>query len=310
MTTKIVRKAVLPVAGLGTRFLPATKAMPKEMLTVVDKPIIQYAVEEAVRAGIEEIIFVTGRGKDALENHFDYPYELAGTLEKKGKLKELGLVTEMLPKSVRLFYTRQGEPLGLGHAIWCAKSIIGDEPFAVLLPDDIIYSNEGTALADMVKTYEETGSSVVMVQEVPKDQIRKYGILDIKNEKLENGRIRAHGFVEKPEPENAPSNMGVVGRYVFTPRIMDFLDDSVKAFQTTGAAGAGGEVQLTDAMDKLLAEESFYGQTLNGQRFDCGDKFGFQQANLFYALKDDFISPKLKAYIKELAANDVIEIAS
>lgn len=304
MTPKKVRKAVFPVAGLGTRFLPATKAMPKEMLTVVDKPIIQYAVEEALAAGIEEIIFVTGRGKVALENHFDYPYELAETLVKKGKLKELDSVKEILPKNARVIYTRQGEPLGLGHAIWCAKSIIGDEPFAVLLPDDIIYSHGTPSLADMVKTYEETQSSVVMVQQLPQEEIRKYGILDIKDEKLVNGRIRAHGFVEKPKAEDAPSNMGVVGRYIFTPRILDFLDEDIQSFFKEGKAGTGAEVQVTTAMDRLLTEQAFYGYTLNGHRFDCGDKVGFQKANLFFALREEYIGPRLIDYVRELAQSE------
>ena len=306
--TQKVRKAVFPVAGLGTRFLPATKAMPKEMLTVVDKPIIQYAVEEALAAGIEEIIFVTGRGKGALENHFDHPYELAEALKRKGKEKELEMVTNILPEQVRVIYTRQGEPHGLGHAIWCAKSIIGDEPFAVLLPDDIIYSENTPALKKMVDLYEKTHSSIVMVQRLPEDQIRKYGILDIRDEKEDaQGNIRAHGFVEKPNAEDAPSNMGVVGRYIFTPRIMDLLDDSVSAFFNAGNAGVGGEVQLTDAMDRILAEESFYGHILNGRRFDCGDKVGFQEANIFFSLQNDYIGPRLLKYLETLQNEGIAE---
>tara|TARA_R110000868_G_scaffold218576_1_gene468916 strand:+ start:65959 stop:66840 length:882 start_codon:yes stop_codon:yes gene_type:complete len=287
-----VRIAVLPVAGLGTRFLPATKAMPKEMLTVVDKPIIQYVVEEALEAGIEEFVFVTGRGKSAIENHFDKPYELVDMLEKKGKLKELESVTSILPPHCRAYYTRQGAPLGLGHAVLQAKSIIGDAPFAVLLPDDIIYSDEENALQKMIEIHDRTNGNVVLTMNVEKDRTKNYGILDIKNEKLDGRKVRAHGFVEKPAPENAPSTLAVTGRYVFNASIFKELE--------TTKPGHGGEIQLTDAMDSLLQKEAFYGYILNGQRFDCGDKVGFQQANIYFALKDKYIGPLLKDYIKKL----------
>lgn len=295
--TKKVRKAVLPVAGLGTRFLPATKATPKEMLTVVDKPIIQYVVEEALKAGIEEFVFVTGRGKSAIENHFDKPYELVDMLEKKGKLKELSAVSEILPENVKLFYTRQGAPLGLGHAIYQAKSIIGNEPFAVLLPDDIVYDEDSNSLSEMIKIHEQTGSNVVLTMNVPQDRTQNYGVIDIKNEHVDGGKVRAHGFVEKPKPEEAPSTLAVTGRYVFNATIFDEIEKT--------EAGYGGEIQLTDAMDSLLEKEGFYGYILKGQRFDCGDKFGFQQANLYFALKDEFIGPKLKSYIEQISAEKV-----
>lgn len=295
--TQKVRKAVLPVAGLGTRFLPATKATPKEMLTVVDKPIIQYVVEEALAAGIEEFIFVTGRGKSAIENHFDKPYELIDMLEKKGKLKELSSVTDILPKDTKLFYTRQGAPLGLGHAIYQAKSVIGNEPFAVLLPDDIIYNDSENALAKMIEIHDKTNSNVVLTMNVPKERTQNYGVLDIKNEKIDNGSVKAHGFVEKPKPENAPSTLAVTGRYVFNASIFDEIEKTTP--------GYGGEIQLTDAMDTLLEKEDFYGYILQGERFDCGDKFGFQQANLYFALKDEFIGPQLKKYIEKISAEKV-----
>lgn len=290
--TQKVRIAVLPVAGLGTRFLPATKAMPKEMLTVVDKPIIQYVVEEALAAGIEEFVFVTGRGKSSIENHFDKPYELVDMLEKKGKMKELDAVLNILPKNTKLYYTRQGAPLGLGHAVLQAKGVIGDEPFAVLLPDDIIYSDHENALKKMIDIHSQTDSNVVLTMNVEKERTKNYGVLDIKNEKLDGRKVRAHGFVEKPAPEEAPSTLAVTGRYVFNASIFEELEKT--------KPGHGGEIQLTDAMDALLQKEQFHGYVLNGERFDCGDKFGFQQANLFFALHDEFIGPKLKGYIEQL----------
>jgi UTP--glucose-1-phosphate uridylyltransferase len=295
--TKKIRKAVLPVAGLGTRFLPATKATPKEMLTVVDKPVIQYVVEEALAAGIEEFIFITGRGKSAIENHFDKPYELIDMLEKKGKLKELAAVTDILPENTKLFYTRQGAPLGLGHAIYQAKSIIGNEPFAVLLPDDIIYSDHENALKKMIDIHSKTNSNVVLTMNVPQHRTQNYGVIDIKNEQIESGKVRAHGFVEKPKPENAPSTLAVTGRYIFNATIFDEIENT--------KAGHGGEIQLTDAMDSLLQKETFYGYILKGERFDCGDKFGFQQANMYFALKDEFIGPKLKDYIEKIRTDKV-----
>lgn len=290
--TKKIRKAVLPVAGLGTRFLPATKAMPKEMLTVVDKPIIQYVVEEALEAGIEEFIFITGRGKTSIENHFDKPYELIDMLEKKGKLKELASVVDILPAHCRAYYTRQGAPLGLGHAVLQAQSLIGDEPFAVLLPDDIIHSDEENALQKMINIHDKTNGNVVLTMNVDKERTKNYGILDIKQEKLDGRTVRAHGFIEKPAPNEAPSTLAVTGRYVFNSSVFKELENT--------KPGHGGEIQLTDAMDALLQKEKFYGYILNGERFDCGDKVGFQQANLFFALKDKYIGPLLKEYIDTL----------
>lgn len=286
-----IRKAVFPVAGLGTRFLPATKAMPKEMLTVVDKPIIQYAVEEAVAAGITEFIFVTGRGKSAIENHFDQPYELAEILRKKGKDKELASVMDILPAHCRAYYTRQGEPKGLGHAVWCAREIVGNEPFAVLLPDDIIWSAENV-LAGMMDAYARTDVSTVLTMEVPLERTANYGILDVEDATVKHNCIRANNFVEKPGPEKAPSRYAIMGRYIFHPRIFDFLGEH--------KIGTGGEIQLTDAMTELCKEHGFYGYLLNGQRFDCGDKVGFQQANLFFALQDPYIGPRLQDFIRTL----------
>ncbi|MCP5405603.1 MAG: UTP--glucose-1-phosphate uridylyltransferase [Pseudomonadaceae bacterium] len=293
MANAKVTKAVIPVAGLGTRFLPATKAMPKEMLTVVAKPLIQYAVEEALEAGIREFVFVTGRGKSAIENHFDKPYELSDTLAKKGKMHELELVEKILPKDARIYYTRQGEPKGLGHAIHAAAGITRDEPFAVLLPDDVMCTGSENALAKMLDIYHETGKSVCLCEEVPMERTSQYGILDVVGS-VENRRAAAKGFVEKPKPEKAPSNLAVIGRYVLTARHMDFLAE--------GTVGAGNEIQLTDAMAKVAAENGFFGYVSASKRFDCGDKVGFQMANLYFALQDDYIAPLLAPYVLEVAA--------
>lgn len=289
---KKVRKAVFPVAGMGTRVLPATKAMPKEMLTVVDKPIIQYAVEEAMAAGIEEFIFVTGHGKNAIENHFDRSPELERSLEARGKTAELRQITEGFPGEGQVFYTRQREPLGLGHAVYCAKALIGDEPFAVLLPDDIMVAN-GNPLKDMIDIYERTGTPVTLVADVPRDKTSRYGILNPGGEKMDGRTIRAHGFVEKPKPEDAPSTYANVGRYVLSPKIFDYLALKEK--------GAGGEIQLTDAMVKLLADEGFYGYLLDGRRFDCGDKAGLVIANIALALQRPELAGDIRGYLKTLA---------
>ncbi len=289
-----VTKAVLPVAGLGTRFLPATKAMPKEMLTVVHKPVIQYAVEEAYAAGIREFIFVTGRGKDALENHFDKPYELSDILSKRGKLKELEAVESVLPSDARVYYTRQGDPLGLGHAVWCASGITQDEPFAVLLPDDIICTEEENPLREMIRLYEETGRSVVLSEEVPYEKTRNYGILDLNGGGVKDRRAEVKGFVEKPEPDVAPSRLSVVGRYVLTPRHMQLL--------ATAKPGKGGEVQLTDVMHLVAQEEGFMGYVGQSRRFDCGDKVGFQMANLYFAMQDPYIRQRLLPFLHQMAA--------
>ncbi|PZP39410.1 MAG: UTP--glucose-1-phosphate uridylyltransferase [Pseudomonas fluorescens] len=287
-----VTKAVIPAAGLGTRFLPATKAMPKEMLTVVNKPIIQYAIEEAYDAGIREFIIITGRGKVAMENHFDYPYELADTLAKKGKMVELKVVSSVLPSDARMYYTRQGEPLGLGHAVWCGHTITGNDPFAVLLPDDVMCCNNGNGLAEMIKMYEETGKSVVMCEEVPHERTSSYGILDIGGSKPEGSRVNVSSFVEKPKPEEAPSNLAVVGRYVLSPAHMALLAET--------KPGKGGEIQLTDAMAEVAKTEGYSGYISTNKRFDCGDKVGFQMANLYFAMQDPYISERLRPFINDM----------
>ncbi|MBI1363897.1 MAG: UTP--glucose-1-phosphate uridylyltransferase GalU [Proteobacteria bacterium] len=286
-----VRKAVFPVAGMGTRVLPATKAMPKEMLTVVDKPIIQYAVEEAMAAGIEEFIFVTGHGKSAIENHFDRAAELERALEERGKMAELKILRESLPPEGSVFYTRQRAPLGLGHAVWCAKGFVGNEPFAVLLPDDIIVSHKGNALKDMIALYEETGTSVTLVTDVPREHTRRYGILEPAGDATGQA-VKAKNFVEKPDPKDAPSTLANVGRYVLSPRIFDFLDEK--------KAGAGGEIQLTDAMVELMHEEDFYAWRLHGERFDCGDKAGLVIANMAMALRRDDLRTQLMPALEAL----------
>lgn len=284
-----IKKAVFPVAGLGTRFIPATKAMAKEMLPVVDKPIIQYAVEEAFNAGIEQIIFVTGRGKKALEDHFDRSFELELTLKEKGKTDLLKQVEELVPKTGTIIYTRQNQPLGLGHAIWCARDIVGDEPFAVLLADDLIQTDK-PVLSEMVKKFDRMRASMAAVMEVEKDQTDKYGIL--KAIDVEEDIVRIEDMVEKPKPEEAPSNLAIIGRYILTPKIFDFLGKKEK--------GAGGEIQLTDAMRTLLREQPIYGYKFKGTRFDCGDKAGFQMANLAFALEREDMHEKLVNFIQDI----------
>jgi UTP--glucose-1-phosphate uridylyltransferase len=284
-----IRKAVFPVAGLGTRFIPATKAMAKEMLPVVDKPIIQYAVEEAFAAGIEHIVFVTGRGKKALEDHFDRSFEIEHNLKMKGKNDLLKQIQELVPKTGTIIYTRQNQPLGLGHAIWCARDIIGDEPFAVLLADDLIQTDK-PVLSEMVKKFDRLRASMAAVMEVDKDQTDKYGILDA--QKVEEDIVRIDDMVEKPKPEDAPSNLAIIGRYILTPKIFEYLEK--------GQTGAGGEIQLTDAMKTLLKEQPIFGYKFKGKRFDCGDKVGFQMANLAFALERPDMRDKLIDFIKEI----------
>lgn len=284
-----VTKAVFPVAGLGTRFLPATKAMPKEMLPVVDKPIIQYAVEEALASGIEQLIFVTGAGKTPLENHFDKSYELEDTLKKRGKEDLLQTIESLVPPSGTIIYTRQSEPLGLGHAIWCARDIVGDEPFAVLLADDLIQS-ETPVLHQMAKEFDRLRASMVAVIDVPREDTSKYGILEA--EPAHNGTMRVKSMIEKPKPEDAPSTIAAIGRYIFTPRIFDFLGNHKK--------GAGGEIQLTDAMAALLDEQPIFGYRFDGTRFDCGDKAGFLMANLAFGLDRPELGDTLREYIDSI----------
>jgi UTP--glucose-1-phosphate uridylyltransferase len=287
MTFKRVRKAVFPVAGLGTRFLPATKAMPKEMLTVVDKPLIQYAVEEALEAGIEQIIFVTGRGKSALEDHFDISYELEATMAARGK--SLSAIENIRQKPGSPVYVRQQEPLGLGHAVWCAREIVGDEPFAVLLPDELMVGRPGF-LAQMIEAYARVGGNMIGALEVPDSETDKYGII---SPGARDGRLtEVTALVEKPPSGTAPSNLMIPGRYILQPEVMRVLDDPVK--------GAGGEIQLTDAMARLIGTQPFHGFTFDGQRYDCGDKAGYVQANLALALARDDIGPAVRDFARTL----------
>jgi len=279
-----VRKAVFPVAGLGTRFLPATKAIPKEMLTVVDRPLIQYAVEEAREAGIEQMIFVTGRGKDSLEDHFDIAYELEATMTGRGKSLDSLEGTRFPPGAI--VSVRQQEPLGLGHAIWCAREIVGDEPFAVLLPDDLMVGKPG-CLAQMVAAYARVGGNIVCAQEVAPERTASYGII---TPGAREGRIaEVRGLVEKPAPEAAPSNLAVVGRYILQPEIMAVLGGLGK--------GAGGEIQLTDGMAALIGSQPFHALTFDGDRHDCGDPKGFVLANLALALGRDDLGPEIRAWL-------------
>jgi len=281
---KRVRKAVFPVAGLGTRFLPATKAMPKEMLTVVDRPLIQYAVEEALEAGIEQMIFVTGRNKTALEDHFDAAYELEATMRGRGKSLAV-LESTRLPAG-SIASVRQQEPLGLGHAVWCAREIVGDEPFAVLLPDELMRGSPG-CLAQLVQAYGEVGGNVVAMLEVPETETHRYGIVV---PGARNGRLVAiEGLVEKPPQGSAPSNLMLPGRYILQPEVMRALDAHEK--------GAGGEIQLTDAMARLIGIQPFHGFAFEGERHDCGDKTGFVLANLALGLADEAVAPAIRAFL-------------
>jgi UTP--glucose-1-phosphate uridylyltransferase len=291
--SKPVRKAIFPVAGLGTRFLPATKAIAKEMLPVVDKPLIQYAVEEAAAAGIEYFIFVTGRGKHVLVEHFDHAVELERLLESRGKTEALAELQAAMPAPGRVISTRQHNPLGLGHAVWCARGFIADdEPFAVILPDDLILS-ETPAIGQLMAAHAEVGGNVVASIDVPREQTTKYGILNVESD---DGRLaRASGLVEKPKPEDAPSTMSIIGRYVLDARVMDRL--------ATTAAGSGGEIQLTDGMAATLDEGvPFHGLRFEGTRFDCGDKVGYIQANLAFALKRPDMHDKVAGFVKDMAA--------
>ncbi len=286
-----VRKAVFPVGGMGTRFLPATKAMPKEMLPVVDKPLIQYAVEEAAAAGIEHFIFVTGRGKNALEDHFDHNPELERILKERGKFDLVEAVTSWMPKSGQISYTRQSEPLGLGHAVWCARDLVADEPFAVLLPDDLILAKTA-CLKQMVAVHTEVGGHVVAVTDVPREHTKRYGILDVE---FDNGRLaKARGLVEKPDPEVAPSTLSIIGRYILHPAVFEVLDKKEK--------GAGGEIQLTDAISQTIGMVPFHGLRYDGQRFDCGDKVGWLEANLAFALARDDTAEAARELIQRFQA--------
>jgi UTP--glucose-1-phosphate uridylyltransferase len=285
-----VRKAIFPVGGLGTRFLPATKSMPKEMLPVVDKPLIQYAVEEARAAGIEEFIFVTGRGKSAIEDHFDHSHELAATLTARGKIAELQSILATLPEPGQVAYTRQQEPLGLGHAVWCARNMVMNEPVAVLLADDLILS-EQPCLKQMVEAYERLGGNMVAVMDVPRPQTASYGVI---TPGRQDGRlIEVRGLVEKPEPEDAPSTFAVIGRYILQPEVFEHLSRIER--------GAGNEIQLTDALARMIGYGPFHGYDFEGRRFDCGTRVGFLEANLAFALH----RPDMRGRVKEFLKNYV-----
>ena len=291
MTHPFVRKAVFPIAGLGTRFLPATKAMAKEMLTVLDRPLIQHAVDEAAAAGIEQFIFVTGRGKHAIDDHFDLAFELERTLEARGKTAELGRSRSMIPAPGRLMTVRQQQPLGLGHAVWCARHAVGNEPFVVFLPDDLVMSQR-PCIGQLLDLYEKTGGNVVAVQEVPREHTNRYGVLDVGSD---DGRVaEVKGLVEKPDPADAPSTLTIIGRYVLRPEIFAHLADQ--------APTSGNEIQLTDAMARMIGDMPFHGLRFEGVRFDCGTKLGFLQANLAYGMHDADVGPELTAFARnELA---------
>ncbi|MEE4350685.1 MAG: UTP--glucose-1-phosphate uridylyltransferase GalU [Pacificimonas sp.] len=282
MHTK-VRTAVFPVAGLGTRFLPATKAIPKEMLPVVDRPLIQYAVDEALEAGIEQLVFVTGRGKTAIEDHFDIAFELEHTMEMRGKDQSILKGSRIGPG--RIAYVRQQEPLGLGHAVWCARSVVGSEPFAVLLPDELLWGKPG-CLKQMVDAYEKVGGNLVCALEVDPSETHKYGVVD---PGMTDGPLtEVKGLVEKPAAGEAPSNLMLPGRYILQPEVMQTLADQ--------EAGAGGEIQLTDAMARMIGKQPFHAVTFDGERYDCGDKAGFVNATLALALERDDIGPAVRRF--------------
>ncbi len=285
---KPLKKAVLPVAGLGTRFLPATKAMAKEMLPVVDRPLIQYAVDEAREAGIEQFCLITGRGKTAIVEHFDVAYELERTLAERNKQAELAVLRSMAMEPGSMVTVRQQVPMGLGHAIWCARSFIADEPFAILLPDDLMQCDV-SCTKQLADAYLETGGNVVAIEEVPMERVNRYGVLDV--EKDMGRLVSVKGLVEKPPIDKAPSNLTVIGRYVLMPEVIGHLAKMEK--------GAGGEVQLTDGMAKLIGTQPFHGVRYEGKRFDCGDKTGFLEAQIAFALKRDDMAPAVREFLKK-----------
>ena len=286
-----IRKAIFPVAGLGTRFLPATKAMPKEMLPVVDRPLIQHVVDEAYEAGIEHLIFVTGRNKGVIEDHFDRQFELELTLTERGKKAELALLSEALPEAGTVSFTRQQSPLGLGHAVWCARELIGHEPFALLLPD-VLVQHKPSCLAQMIEAARslDTNANVIAVEEVPKDRVHMYGVVGVGEPKGKAFAITK--MVEKPKAVEAPSNLSITGRYILQPQIFDILEKQ--------AAGTGGEIQLTDAMVALARTQPFYGLKFEGRSFDCGSKIGFLAANVAYGLERPDIAPEFRAELRRL----------
>ncbi|MCU7934718.1 MAG: UTP--glucose-1-phosphate uridylyltransferase GalU [Candidatus Thiodiazotropha sp. (ex Dulcina madagascariensis)] len=289
---KKIRKAVFPVAGMGTRFLPATKANPKEMLPVVDKPLIQYAAEEAEEAGVQSLVFITGRNKRSIPDHFDKAYELESELQEAGKTELLQKVQNVLPADVSCIYLRQAEALGLGHAVLCAEPVVADEPFAVILADDLIRGDDGVgALAQMAAVYERYQCSVILVEEVPAEETAKYGIVEIENDDGETANITS--IVEKPKPEDAPSNLAVVGRYILTPRIFDLLKETGR--------GAGGEIQLTDAIAELLKYEKVRAYRVRGKRYDCGSKLGYLEATVEFGLAHQELGEDFRGYLKTLS---------
>lgn len=289
---KPIRKAVFPVGGLGTRFLPATKSVPKEMLPVAAKPLIQYAYEEALSAGIEQFIFVTGRNKNAINNHFNHAFELQTVLSEQEKQEMLSQVKDWLPKPGQIIFIPQQDPAGLGHAVWCARHAVGNEPFAVLLADEMVLHKKG-ALAQMMEVYYEKGGNIIAVAEVPKDETRKYGILDPEH-KVKGKVIKAKGMIEKPDPKEAPSNLSLTGRYILQPDIFDYLDKYRKKHK-------GEEIQLTNAMAKMLKYSPYYGYKFDGERFDCGSQVGFLEANIAYALdsKNKHVVHEIKEMLKK-----------
>lgn len=285
-----VRKAVLPVAGMGTRFLPATKAVPKEMLPVVDKPVVQYAVEEAKEAGIEQFIFVTGRGKHVIEDHFDHAYELESLLSSRDKTAELDSLLESLPGTGSVSFTRQQKPLGLGHAVWCARHAVGDEPFVVMLPDDLMMGTPG-ALSQMMEAYRQVGGGVIVAaEEKLLEETKRYGVID--PGAINGNVVEVKGVVEKPDPANAPSRLCIIGRYILPPEIFSELDRQER--------GAGDEIQLTDSMARLIGRMPFHAVKTDCARFDCGDKVGFLHANIAVGLTRPDIAPALRAILKNV----------
>lgn len=286
MSHKRIRKAVFPVAGLGTRFLPATKAIPKEMLPIIDKPLIQYAVDEAIEAGIEQMIFVTGRGKSAIEDHFDMAYELEHTMSSRGK--DMSILDGSRLKPGNCAYVRQQEPLGLGHAIWCARDIIGDEPFAIFLPDEFMHGKTG-CMKQMVSAYEQKGGNLLSVLEVPEDTVSSYGVID--PGASEGSLTEVRGLVEKPAQQDAPSNLIISGRYILQPDVMRTLENQ--------EAGSGGEIQLTDAMAKMIGDQAFHAVTFDGDRYDCGSKAGYLEANFALALEREDLADDVRAFVKK-----------
>ncbi len=291
---KQIKKAVFPVAGMGTRFLPATKANPKEMLPVVDKPLIQYAAEEAVAAGIDTLIFVTGRNKRSIEDHFDTAYELERELEAKSKQKMLEVLRNILPKHVNCVFIRQSQALGLGHAVLCARPVVNDEPFAVILADDLINFTDKPCLRQMVDLFNFQHCSILGTETIPKEDVSSYGIVD--GVKLKEGLMEVSGIVEKPKVEDAPSNSAVVGRYILTPNIFDLLEKTQK--------GAGNEIQLTDAIAELLKEQRVLAYNFDGRRFDCGSKLGYLKAQVEFALEHHEVGSDFRAYLNELNARE------